>query len=63
MSVDRVWQRVRVQLFPEPDRELRELLTWHESVVVIGEHASQDRAEPRLGGIGSPTPGPDTERE
>jgi len=32
ITVDRVWQRVRVQLQPEPDRELRDLLTWHESL-------------------------------
>lgn len=32
LTVDRVWQRVRVQLLPEPDRELRDLLTWHESL-------------------------------
>jgi hypothetical protein len=32
MTVDRVWQRVRVQLQPEPNRELRDLLTWHESL-------------------------------
>jgi hypothetical protein len=32
ITVDQVWQRVRVQFLPEPDRELRDLLTWHESL-------------------------------
>lgn len=32
MTVDRVWQRLRLHLLPEPDEELRDLLTWHDSL-------------------------------
>lgn len=32
ITVDRVWQRVRVHLVSEPDKELRDLLTWYDSL-------------------------------
>lgn len=34
MTVDRVWQRLRMHLLSEPDKELRDLLTWHDSLRV-----------------------------
>jgi hypothetical protein len=32
MTVDLVWQRIRLHLLSEPDKELRDLLTWHDSL-------------------------------
>lgn len=32
MTVDRVWQRIRLHLLSEPNKELRDLLTWHDTL-------------------------------
>ena len=47
MTVDRVWQRIRLHLLSKPDKELRDLLTWHDSQrLPLAELVALDPHEP-----------------